>query len=145
MIERIKEYFLQNVDLAEEFNNILADFLDDETISYSIEPLPIDPILKRYSDGGYLGQYQFYFSSNEYYDNSVAQNIDNLGFYENFEKQIEYNNKNKILPDIKGIQSIECLSHGTVQDTTKSGLAKYAIQMRITYIKDYFDKEEISL
>ena len=145
MIEKIKDYFLQNVNLAEEFNNILADFLDNEQICYSIEPLPVEPVLKLYADGGYLGQYQFYFSSNEYYDNSVAQNIDNLGFYEKFEKQIEYNNNNRILPKIKGIQTIECMSHGTVQDSTQSGMAKYAIQMRITYIKDYNDKEDISL
>ena len=48
------------------------------------------------------------------------------------------NNKHHILPDIKGIQSIECLSNGTIQDVQK-GTAKYVIQMRITYYRDYND------
>ena len=40
-----------------------------------------------------------------------------------------------ILPNIDGIQSIECLSNGTIQDVQK-GTAKYVIQMRITYLKE---------
>lgn len=136
MVEKLKEYFLTNVTLANEFNNILADFLEDEAISYSIDPVPVEPILKQYTDGSYLGQYQFYFSSNEYYDNSVLQNINNLDFYDRFRKEIEHNNNNRILPQIDGIQSIECLSHGAIQDQTESGMAKYVIQMRITYYVD---------
>ena len=65
----------------------------------------------------------------------MAQNINNLGFYEKFQEEIETNNKSGVLPDIKGIQSIECLSNGTIQDV-QSGTAKYVIQMRITYEKE---------
>ena len=135
MIEKIREYFIENVTLAEEFENILIDFLDDDAVTYSIEPIPVEPILKSYADGGSLRQYVFQFGSREFYDNGVAQNINNLGFYERFQEEIETNNKNGVLPDIKGIQKIECLNNGTIQDV-QSGTAKYVIQMRIIYEKE---------
>lgn len=135
MIEEIRNYFLKNVSLAKEFDNILADFLGDEATSYTIEPIPVEPKLRPYRDGGSLNQYVFQFGSREFYDNSVAQNINNLGFYERFQEEIETNNKNGVLPAIKGIQSIECLNNGTIQDV-QNGTAKYVIQMRITYEKE---------
>ena len=135
MIEKIRDYFKKNVTLAEEFDNILVDFLGDEATSYTIEPIPVEPKLRPYRDGGSLNQYVFQFGSREFYDNSVAQNINNLGFYERFQEEIETNNKNGVLPDIKGIQSIECLNNGTIQDV-QNGTAKYVIQMRITYEKE---------
>ena len=135
MVDKIREYFLENVTLAKEFDNILADFLGDDATSYSIEPIPVEPKIRPYRDGGSLNQYVFQFGSREFYDNSVAQNINNLGFYERFQEEIETNNKNGVLPDIKGIQSIECLNNGTIQDV-QNGTAKYVIQMRITYEKE---------
>jgi len=135
MIEKLKDYFLKHVTLAEEFKNILADFLGEEATDYTIEPVPIEPKQRPYTDGSYLGQLTFNFGSREYYDDSSNQNIENLDFYERFQAEIEYNNRNHILPDIEGIQSIECLSNGTIQDVQK-GTAKYVIQMKITYLKE---------
>ena len=135
MIEKIRDYFKSKVTLAEEFDNILVDFLGEDATSYSIEPIPVEPKLKPYTDGGSLNQYVFQFGSREFYDNSVAQNINNLGFYEKFQEEIETNNKNGVLPEITGIQSIECLNNGTIQDV-QSGTEKYVIQMRITYEKE---------
>lgn len=135
MVDKIREYFLENVTLAQEFDNILADFLGDEATSYTIETIPVEPILRQYTDGSSLNQLVFQFGSREFYDNSVAQNINNLGFYERFQDEIETNNKNGVLPNIKGIQSIECLNNGTIQDV-QNGTAKYVIQMRITYEKE---------
>ena len=135
MVDKIRDYFLKNVSLAKEFDNILADFLGDEATSYTIEPIPVEPVVKSYADGGSLNQFVFQFGSREFYDDSVAQNINNLGFYEKFQEEIETNNKNGVLPEITGIQSIECLNNGTIQDV-QSGTAKYVIQMRITYEKE---------
>ena len=135
MVDKIREYFLENVTLAKEFDNILADFLGDDATSYTIEPIPVETVLRQYRDGGSLNQFDFQFGSREFYDNSVAQNINNLGFYEKFQEEIETNNKNGVLPDIKGIQSIECLNNGTIQDV-QNGTAKYVIQMRIIYEKE---------
>lgn len=136
MIEKIRDYFNGHVHLATEFENILVDFLNDDAITYTIEPIPVEPILTNYVDGSSLRQYVFQFGSREYYDNGVAQNIENLDFYEKFKDEIETNNKNGILPDIDGIQSIECLTPGTIQDVQDGNTAKYVIQMRITYLKE---------
>lgn len=143
MIEKLKDYFEKHVTLAEEFKNILADFLGEDATDYVIEPVPLDPVERPYKDGSYLGQLTFNFGSREYYDNSDKQNIENLDFYEKFLNEIEYNNLHHILPEIEGIQSIKCLSNGTIQDIQK-GTAKYIIQMKITYFKD-INSNEISL
>lgn len=135
MIDKLREYFKNNVTLAEEFENILIDFLGESATTYTIEPIPTEQILKQYTDGGSLRQFVFQFGSREFYDNSVAQNIDNLNFYERFQEEIENNNRNGILPDVEGIQTIECLNNGTIQDV-QTGTAKYSIQMRIIYLKE---------
>ena len=135
MLEKIREYFKKEVTLAEEFNEILVDFLGKEATSYSIEPIPTDKVLRQYTDGGGLYQLVFQFGSKEFYDESLNQNIENLNFYERLQNEIEENNNKGILPEIDGIQSIECLNNGTIQDI-QNGTAKYGIQMRITYIKN---------
>lgn len=135
MIDELRKYFIQSVTLAEEFNNILADFLEEDATNYTLEPIPTEPILKQYVDGGSLRQFVFQFGSREFYDDSLAQNIDNLNFYDRFQEEIEENNRKGILPNIQGIQTIECLNNGTIQDV-QTGTAKYSIQMRITYLKE---------
>lgn len=135
MVDKLRQYFIEHTTLEEGFKSILADFLGDDATDYTIETISIEPVLKQYTDGSYLGQLTFQFGSREYYDDSDNQNIDNLGFYERFQQEIEENNKNGILPNIEGIQSIECLSNGTIQDV-ENKTAKYIIQMRITYFKD---------
>lgn len=135
MLEKIRKYFKENVTLAEEFNEILVDFLGKEATSYSIEPIPTEKVLRPYTDGGGLYQLVFQFGSKEFYDESLNQNIENLNFYERLQNEIEENNNQGILPEIDGIQSIECLNNGTIQDI-QNGTAKYGIQMRITYIKN---------
>lgn len=144
MVDKLRQYFIEHTTLEEGFKNILADFLGDEATDYTIETIPIEPVLRQYADGSYLGQLTFQFGSREFYDNSINQNIDNLGFYERFQQEIEYNNEHGILPEIDGIQSIECLSNGTIQDI-ENKTAKYIIQMRITYFKDGNNINEISL
>lgn len=135
MIQKLVDYFESHVTLADEFNDILVDFLGEEATTYSIEPIPTEQISRPYTDGGSLNEFVFQFGSREFYDESLAQNIDNLDFYERFSKEIEENNDNHILPDIDGIQGIYCKNNGTIQDI-QNGTAKYGIQMSITYLKD---------
>ena len=135
MVEKLKDYFMEHVQLASEFKNILVDFLGEEATTYVIEPIPEQEIVTPYTDGGSLNQFIFQFGSREFYDDGVAQNIENLDFSEKFKKEIENNNKNDILPDIDGIQSIECTTGGTL-DGAESGTAKYIIQMKIIYYKE---------
>ena len=134
MISKIRQYFF-DLRIIDENSNINVDFLSNEPIQYVIEPIPVEPIIKPYKDGGSLRQFVFQFGSREYYGADVIQNMKNTEFYEDFSALIEDNNRKGVLPKIDGIQSIECLNNGTINEDNTDN-AKYVIQMRITYYKD---------
>ena len=134
MISKIRQYFF-DLGIIDENSNINVDFLSNEPIQYVIEPIPVEPIIKPYKDGGSLRQFVFQFGSREYFGADVVQNMANTEFYEDFSALIEDNNRKGVLPEIDGIQSIECLSNGTINEDNTNN-AKYVIQMRITYYKD---------
>lgn len=134
MISKIRQYFFE-LGIIDENSNINVDFLSNEPIQYVIEPIPVEPIIKPYKDGGSLRQFVFQFGSREYFGADVIQNMKNTEFYEDFSALIEDNNKKGVLPKIDGIQSIECLNNGTINEDNTDN-AKYVIQMRITYYKD---------
>ena len=134
MVDKIRTYFFE-LGIIDENSNINVDFLSNEPIQYVIEPIPVEPIIRPYSDGGSLRQFVFQFGSREYFGADVVQNMANTEFYEEFSALIEDNNRKGVLPKIDGIQSIECLSNGTINEDNTDN-AKYVIQMRITYYKD---------
>ena len=134
MISKIRQYFF-DLGIIDENSNINVDFLSNEPIEYVIEPIPVEPIIRPYRDGGSLRQFVFQFGSREYFGADVIQNMANTEFYEDFSALIEDNNRKGVLPKIDGIQSIECLSNGTINEDNTDN-AKYVIQMRITYYKD---------
>lgn len=134
MISKIRQYFF-DLGIIDENSNINVDFLSNEPIEYVIEPIPVEPIIKPYKDGGSLRQFVFQFGSREYFGADVIQNMKNTEFYEDFSELIEDNNRKGVLPKINGIQSIECLNNGTINEDNTDN-AKYVIQMRITYYKD---------
>lgn len=132
IINAIREYFEEQNILKDKKINI--DFIKNNTNEYIIEPVPIEPIYKPYVDGKAIRQYVFQFSSLNYLTSEVINNLLNSEFYENFSKIIEENNKKGILPKIEGIQSIECLNIGTIENEEQNK-AKYSIQMRILYYR----------
>ena len=134
MISKIRQYFF-DLGIIDENSNINVDFLSNKPIEYVIEPIPVEPIIKPYKDGGSLRQFVFQFGSREYFGADVVQNMANTEFYEDFSALIEDNNRKGVLPKIKGIQSIECLNNGTINEDNTDN-AKYVIQMRITYYRD---------
>lgn len=134
MISKIRQYFF-DLGIIDENSNINVDFLSNEPIEYVIEPIPVEPVIRQYADGSSLRQFVFQFGSREYFGANVIQNMKNTEFYEDFSELIEDNNRKGVLPKINGIQSIECLNNGTINEDNTNN-AKYVIQMRITYYKD---------
>lgn len=132
IISAIREYFEEQNILNNKKVNI--DFIKNNTNEYVIEPIPIEPIYRQYTDGRAIRQYVFQFSSLNYLTSEVVNNLLNSEFYESFSKVIEENNNKKILPEVDGIQSIECLNIGTIENEQENK-AKYSIQMRILYYK----------
>jgi hypothetical protein len=135
MITQIREY-IASLSIINQFAQINVDFLGEKPTEYVIEPIPVSQVLRTYMDGSSLNQYVFQFGSLEYYGSDVIENMQNSTFYETLTNCIQNNNRLGILPSIEGIQSIEVLNIGTIQNTTTDS-AKYAIQMRITYFKNY--------
>lgn len=133
MIEKIRKYLIENKIVDEECR-VNVDFLGENPTEFAIIPIAVNPILKKYIDGSSLRQYQFQLISCSYYGADVLQNMANSKFYEELYDKIESFNDEGVLPDIEGIESIECLNNGAILDATVNA-ARYSIQMKITYEK----------
>lgn len=133
IIEALREYFCQCPLLKE--GKIGVDYLGALATEYSVNPEACTPIVKQYTDGGSLRQYQFSFMSVEYYSSDALLNIENSGFYEAFADWVEQQDNNAVLPTVDGIQSIEVLSSAYLFAADEK-TARYLIQCRITYLKN---------
>ena len=136
LIESIRNYILGYPELKE--GCLLVDILGSEPVEYMVETVPCDPVYTRYVDGSCMKQFLFIFASREYYGADVTQNIENLGFYENFEDWIEEQNYAGTLPDLgegREAVSIEVLTRGYSLSEDES-TARYQIQLRLIYEED---------
>lgn len=133
MIKAIKEYIEKYEHI--EKGRVNNDYLGEGPTEYSIEPTPIDPVIEEYIDGsGGRYQFAFVFASRESYGQDVIQNMLNSKFYEDFSNWIRSENKKGNLPNIEGIESIECTSTPYAYQTSID-TARYQMQMRIIYEK----------
>ena len=74
IIESIRTFFLTCPFLHD--GRVNVDYLGEE-MSYSVDPLPCDPVIQKYVDGGKKKQYQFAICSKEVYDEDARVNIEN--------------------------------------------------------------------
>ena len=124
----------------ETFNNAIqvnVNYLKSEVDTYSIEEMPIEPILKKYVNGDSVRQYAFIFTSREPYGSDVLQNIDNSGFYEKFADEIETKNDNEIYPVLDNnleVREIKVTSTGYAFAVSED-TAQYQIQLSLKYYK----------
>lgn len=132
IIEAIREYIATCPYLHD--GKIGVDYLENE-VAYSIEPTPVSPKDVNFIDDTGIKQFAFILASRESYGQETIQNMLNTEFYEDFANWIEENNFNGILPEIEGIESIECLSTGYAFQTGID-TARYQIPLRITYYKE---------
>lgn len=104
-------------------------------MSYSVDPLPCDPVLKKYVDGGAIKQYQFAFTSKEEYDEDARANIESSGFYEHFEEWLELQSHEGLSVDLgskKTAVRFETLNKGYLYDVDGKD-ARYRIECRLVY------------
>ena len=74
------------------------------------------------------------FRSRNAYSSSRLSNLKNIGFFEEFQRKINSNNDNGVLPEIENIESIECLNQGTFNSADESEkTAVFDIQLQIVY------------
>ena len=105
-------------------------------MSYSIDPLPADPIVRRYMDGGSVKRYLFAFTSKEEFDGDARTGIENSGFYQAFGEWIEEQNNKRNLPKLESPKqhpvSMEVVQGGYLYDA-ESDMGQYQIQCRLVY------------
>ena len=118
--------------------NMLSDKIDD----YSLDKIPTSSEVQKFITGEKLYRDVYSFKSRKSYSLDAVTNVDTMGFFELFEDAIEYNNKERVLPEINGIQSISCLNCGTMLSSTDGNKAIFDIQIQIEYIKE---RDDISL
>lgn len=110
-----------------------ANNLDNEPNNYSLDKIPMEKTISKWIIGTKVQRDVYSFRSRMSYSQSTMTNLKNMGFFEEFEKTIESNNKNGILPDIENIRSIECLNCATM-NYAETNTAEFDIQIQITYL-----------
>lgn len=132
-ITKLRAYLfniIENIDV--EYQQINVNFLSNDINNYSLDKIPTNTEVNQWIIGNTLKREVFSFRSRMNYSADVMSNIENIGFYELFEKIIKQNNDNNILPDIDGIQSISCLNCGTMNNAG-TNTAEFDIQIQIEY------------
>ena len=134
VIEYIRDE-IKKCPLLEEGKRVNVDYIG-ESMSYSIDALPCDPVIKVYVDGGQMKQFQFAFTSKEDYDEDARVNIENSGFFEKFEEWLnklgDWKNPLPVMENKKSPIGFETLNKGYLYDVNEH-LAKYRIECRFIY------------
>ena len=139
IIKALRDY-IRTFECLETFNNAIkvnVNYLEENPDTYSIEEIPIEPIVKRYVNGDTIRQYAFIFTSREPYGVDVLQNIDNSGFYEKFAEEVEEKNNSETVPLLdNGLEPLEIqvTSTGYAFAVTED-TAQFQIQLRLKYYK----------
>ena len=113
-----------------------VDFLDEEADTYSVDTIPCEEVVKRYADGSVVKQFQFAVSSRRFYEQNIAQNLDNLQFFEGLTRWIEGKAARRELPAMdnnRTAQKIVVTSTAYPFIVSEDGKARYQLQMRLEY------------
>lgn len=140
IIEAVRDYIKMCPYLKEfedEIIKVNVDNLEKESTVYSIDEAVFNPIIKSFIDGSSERQFVFVFASREDYGQDFFQNIQNIGFYDDFATWLENNSRQGILPNLgegKQALSIKAITNGYAfqSDIDK---ARYQIQIRLTYFQ----------
>lgn len=133
-INKLRNYLCKIIDTLTTNKNfkINANMLSKNVNNYSLDKIPTDSTVERWITGLEIHRDVYSFRSRKEYSTNEINNLQNIGFFEEFESIIKSNNKKGVLPDIKGIESIECLNCGTML-SADNNTAIFDIQIQITY------------
>ena len=141
-ITKIRDYLMNiiNTIANDKKNRINANMLSNDINNYSLDKMPTNPQVEKWIIGIVRKKDVYSFRSRMAYSQDTITNLRNIGFFEKFEDIINFNNKEGILPDINGIESIECLNCGTM-NYAETNTAEFDIQIQITYRKNDEERE----
>jgi hypothetical protein len=133
-ISKLREYLFEVINnlTTNRTYQINANMLSNQINDYSLDKIPTASEVVRWITGDSICRDVYSFRSRKSYSQDTIVNLKNVGFFEQFENLIKDNNKKGILPDINGIESIECLNCGTM-NSNDGTQAEFDIQIQITY------------
>lgn len=131
---KLRDYLFNVINTLIEDRNyqINADMLSNNIDDYSLDKIPTNKSIENWIIDDGLERVVYLFRSRKSYSTDTIVNLQNIGFFEGFEDKIEDNNKKGVLPSIDGIESIECLNCGTINNVNGTE-ATFDIQIQITY------------
>ena len=144
-ISKLREYLFEIINTLTTDRNyqINANMLSNKVDDYSLDKIPTENVIESWITGDEIHRDVYSFRSRKSYSQDTIVNLKSMGFFEQFENAIKDNNKKGVLPEIKGIESIECLNCGTL-NFAETNTAVFDIQIQITYRYDE-EGEVISL
>ena len=132
-VTKLRTYLMSVIsELIEQYGEMNINFLSKEPNNYSLDKIPVNPTQEQWIIGNFLNRDVYSFRSRLNYSADTMTNMENIGFFETFEKLIKQKNDNNILPDIDGIQSIRCLNCGSLNNAN-TNTAEFDIQIQIEY------------
>jgi hypothetical protein len=133
-INNLREYLCKIIGTLSTNKNfkINANMLSKNINNYSLDKIPTASTVEKWVNGVEIHKDVYSFRSRKEYSTNEINNLQNIGFFEIFESTIKSNNKKGVLPNIKGIESIECLNCGTML-SADTNTAIFDIQIQITY------------
>ena len=132
-VTKLRAYLMDIItELIGQYGEMNINFLSNEPNNYSLDKIPVVREVQRWIIGDTLYRDVYSFRSRMNYSADTMTNIENIGFYETFEKIIKQKNDSNDLPDIDGIQSISCLNCGTMNNAN-TNTAEFDIQIQIEY------------
>lgn len=134
-ISKLREYLFNVInDLTDNRTyQINANMLSNEIDDYSLDKIPTRSEIETWITGLEIHRDVYSFRSRKTYGLDTIENLTNMGFFEQFENKIKSNNDEGVLPEINGIESIECLNCGTMLANDNGNSAIFDIQIQITY------------
>jgi hypothetical protein len=133
-IDNLRTYLCKVIDALTTNKNfkINANMLSKNVNNYSLDKIPTASTVEKWVNGVGIHKDVYSFRSRKEYSTNEINNLQNIGFFEIFESTIKSNNKKGVLPNIKGIESIECLNCGAML-SADTNTAIFDIQIQITY------------
>lgn len=132
-VTKLRAYLMDIItELIGQYGEMNINFLSNEPNNYSLDKIPVVTEVQKWIIGDTLYRDVYSFRSRMNYSADTMTNIENIGFYETFEKLIKQKDDNNDLPEIDGIQSISCLNCGTMNNAN-TNTAEFDIQIQIEY------------
>lgn len=133
-ITKLRTYLFKIIDtlLTDNKYQINANMLSSEPNNYSLDKIPTSSTVEEWITGTRICRDVYSFRSRVGYSQDTINNLINVGFFEIFEDIISSNNEEGVLPNIEGIQSIQCLNCGSMTNAN-TNTAEFDIQLQIEY------------